>query len=76
MNGRKNLEAVMALDEELVVLDRQIQKEADKIDERKGKTNGIVFVTVSAKEGGPVEFKLTYSALCTASTPNFLLSAT
>lgn len=58
----------MALDEELVTLDRRIQKEADSISERRGETNGAVFVTVSAKEEGPVEFKLTYSTFCTALT--------
>lgn len=63
----------MALEEELVTLERQIKLESDKLAERKGEATGVVFVTVSVQGSCRVEFKLTYSKLYAAYVCNMTL---
>jgi len=59
--GRKNLEAVTSLGEKIVEIQRQIEKETDKLAAKKGSANGEVTVVIVAKENNTVELKLTYS---------------
>lgn len=59
--GRKNTEAVTAIGEKILEIDRQIEQEKTKTVSRKGEANGEVTVVIGAEESTNVELKLTYS---------------
>ena len=59
--GRKNLEAVTALDEEIVKVERLIEKEKESSLLQKGQSNGQARIVLGVEEKCNVEFKLTYS---------------
>ncbi|KDQ59010.1 hypothetical protein JAAARDRAFT_128083 [Jaapia argillacea MUCL 33604] len=60
LRGRKNLQAVSELEEKIVEIDRQIEKEQEKTTTTKGESNGKVTIVIAAENEGQVELKLTY----------------
>jgi hypothetical protein len=59
----ENLKTVSTIAEEIVGVDRKIEKETSKTAMRKGLATGEVTVLIGADEKGSVELKLTYSML-------------
>lgn len=55
------MKTVTKLTEDIIELDRLIARQREKMEERKGETNGEVVVTISTRAAGHVELKLTYS---------------
>ncbi|KAJ7503295.1 hypothetical protein B0H11DRAFT_578984 [Mycena galericulata] len=58
--GRKNIEAVAELDEKLVALDREIEKEVERETSKKGAAAGEVTIVVGTESATRVDLKLTY----------------
>ncbi|KAJ7199003.1 hypothetical protein GGX14DRAFT_664691 [Mycena pura] len=58
--GRTNLEVVAALDEKIVAVDRQIEREQEKDAARKGAATGEVTIVVGSDAPARVDLKLTY----------------
>jgi hypothetical protein len=59
--GCENAAAVSLLDQKILEIDRQIEKEMEKKVLKKGETKRQVTVVIAVEENGPVELKLTYS---------------
>jgi hypothetical protein len=57
----KNLDATAELEEAIVDIDSEIQREKDLESKKKGLAHTEVTVVVLADQDGPVELKLTYS---------------
>ena len=59
--GCKNAADISALDERIIQIDRQVDKEMWRMALKKGEAKRQVTVVVAVEESGPVELKLTYS---------------
>jgi len=53
---------IIALDEEILSIDRLSEDEKKKASLRKGSTNGAIDIVIFADEDDAVELKITYSA--------------
>ncbi|KAF9550044.1 hypothetical protein CPC08DRAFT_768987 [Agrocybe pediades] len=58
--GRKTVEAITTLNEQIVQVDREIDEEKEKSSSKKGSNRGRVDVVLFAEEEAAVDLKLTY----------------
>jgi hypothetical protein len=59
-SGQDNIEAARKIDEEIITIDREIQRLLDQTSEKKGDTDGDVAIVLHAKNASTVELRLTY----------------
>ncbi|KAF7424576.1 hypothetical protein PC9H_009884 [Pleurotus ostreatus] len=73
--GKDNLEAVTNISEEIITIDRQIQRLKDEKELRKGSTNAKVVVVIGAQGQQSVSFDLTYAVTNASWSPTYELHA-
>ncbi|KAG6855766.1 hypothetical protein H0H87_011135 [Tephrocybe sp. NHM501043] len=73
--GRKNLNEITEVQEKIIAVDRQIERENEKSVSKKGNTQGEVTVILGTDNAGVVELKLTYIVSNVSWMPKYELHA-
>ncbi|KAG6872729.1 hypothetical protein C0995_007132 [Termitomyces sp. Mi166 len=74
-HGRQNLNNITELNEKIIALDRQIERETEKSVSKKGNAQGEVTIIQSADNSRTVDLKLTYIVGNVSWTPTYELHA-